>query len=284
MSAPGEVAREIERAGARQSDQPWVKALARAGYVAKALVWGVIGGLSLQLALGLGGRTTDSRGAVATLARAPLGKALVVLMAVGLAGLAVWMIVEAIGDPDRTRRSGFLAAASRVGEAIAGLGYVALAFAAVRLAFGGSGGRGGDAVARSWTARALQLPAGRWLVLAAAVVVVVVGVRQIRNGVRRKFLEKLDGAAMGARLRSWATRLGVAGLSAQGAVFVLVGLFFAAAALRADPREAAGFDGALAAISRQPSGMALLGAVALGLLAFAAFSAIEGRHRRLGRG
>jgi hypothetical protein len=283
MSVPGEAVREVERAGARQAERGWVKVLARAGYLAKACVYAVIGGLALRLALGEGGRTTDSRGAIATLSRAPLGKALVLLLAVGLAGMALWMIVEAIGDPERTRRSGFLAAASRIGQAIAGLGYVALAIAAVRVSFGGDAGRGGDAEAQSWTARALQLPAGRWLVLAGAAIVVIVGVRQIRSGVRRKFLEKLDLAAMGARLRRWTDRLGVAGLSAQGVVFVLVGLFFAAAALRQDPSEATGFDGALAAISRQPSGMALLGAVAVGLLAFAAFSAIEGRHRRLGR-
>jgi hypothetical protein len=283
MSVPGDAMREVERAGARQAERPWVKTLARAGYLAKACVYAVIGGLALRLALGDGGRTTDSRGAIATLARAPLGKALVLLLAAGLAGMALWMIVEAIGDPERTRRSGFLAAASRVGEAIAGLGYVALAFVAVRLSQGGSAGPRGEAAAESWTARVLQLPAGRWLVLAGAAIVVVVGVRQVWSGVRRKFLEKLDLAAMSARLRRWTDRLGVAGLSAQGAVFVLVGLFFAAAALHGDPSEASGFDGALAAISRQPSGMALLGAVAVGLLAFAAFSAIEGRHRRLGR-
>jgi hypothetical protein len=278
----GEAVREVERAGARQAEQPWVKTLGRAGYIAKATVYALIGGLALRLALGGAGRTTDSRGAVATLARAPFGKALVLLLAVGLTGMALWMIVEAIGDPERRRRSGFLAAASRVGEAVAGLGYVALAVAAVRLSAGGAPGPSGDASAESWTARALQLPAGRWLVLGGAAIVLVVGLRQIRIGVTRRFLEKLDLSGAGARLRRWAAPLGVAGLAAQGAVFTLVGGFFASAAIRHDPDEAKGFDGALAAIARQPSGMALLGAVALGLLAYAAFSAIEGRHRRLG--
>jgi len=282
VSVPGEALREVERAGARQARHPWVKALGRAGYAAKATVYALIGGLALQLALGGAGRTTDSRGAIATLGRAPLGKALVLVLAVGLAGMALWMFVEAVGDPDRRRRSGLLAAASRVGEVVAGLGYVALAYAAVRLAFGGGARPSGDAAARSWTARALQLPAGRWIVLAGAAIVLVVGVRQIRTGLTRGFLETLDLAAAGGRVRRWAAPLGVAGLSAQGAVFALVGVFFAVAALRHDAREATGFDGALAAIARQPAGMALLGAVALGLLAYAAFSAIEGRHRRLG--
>ncbi len=282
MGVPGEAVREVERAGARQAERPWVKAIGRTGYVAKACVYAVIGGLALRLALGGGGRATDSRGAVATIARAPLGKALVLVLAVGLAGMALWMVVDAIGDPGRTRRSGLLGAASRAGEAIAGLGYVALAVVAVRLSQGGSAGPRGEAAAESWTARALELPGGRWLVLAGAAVVVGVGVRQIVSGARRSFLRQLDLSSASARVRRWTVRLGVAGLCAQGAVFALVGLFFAAAAVRDDPGEASGFDGALAAIARQPHGAALLGAVAVGLLAFAAFSAVEGRHRRLG--
>jgi hypothetical protein len=282
MGVPGDAVRELERAGERQAGHPVVRALARAGHAAKAVVYALIGGLALQLALGGAGRATDSRGAIATLGRAPHGRALVLVLAVGLAGMALWMIVEAVGDPRRTRRSGLLAAASRVGEVIGGLGYLALAYAAVRLAFGGGAGPSGDAQAQSWTARALQLPAGRWLVLAGAAIVVIVGVRQIRKGVTRKFLEHLDLSRARGRLARWAAPLGVAGLSAQGAVFTLVGVFFAVAAIRHDAQEATGFDGALAAIARQPSGMALLGVVALGLLAYAAFSAVEARLKRLG--
>jgi hypothetical protein len=53
--------------------------------------------------------------------------------------------------------------------------------------------------------------------------------------------------------------------------------------VRGDAREATGFDGALAAVARQPSGMALLGALAIGLLAYAAFSVVEARHQRVAR-
>lgn len=273
--------RKIEQAGARSTRHPWLQRAGKVGYVARGAVYAIIGLLALRLSLGAGGRTTDSRGAVATLGQAPFGKVLVLALALGLVGLCAWMLADAVGDPQGRRRSGFLAGASRVGQVIAGLAHAALAFAAVRVALGGSAGRSGDAVAESWTARALQLPAGRWLVLLAAAIVVIVGGRRIWGALRRSFLEKLDLSDAGPRLRRWAPRLGTAGLSAQGAVFVLVGLFFAVAALRGDAREATGFDGALAAVARQPAGMALLGVTALGLLAYAAFSVIEGRHQRL---
>lgn len=282
VTDPREALRSVQRAGDRSSRSGPIQTLARAGYFARGFVYAVIGALALRVALGVGGATTDSRGAIASVGRAPFGKLLVLALAAGLAGMALWMLVEAIGDPERRRRSGLWAAASRIGQAVAALGYVGLALAAVRVGLGGSAGPSGSRAARAYTARVLELPGGRWLVLAAAALVLFLGGRQIWSGLRRKFLETLDAAAMSARLRRWASSLGTAGLAAQGTVFVLVGGFFATAAIRHSSREARGFDGALAAIARQPSGKALLLAVALGLLAYAAYSVIEGQHKRLG--
>ncbi|HET8540953.1 MAG TPA: DUF1206 domain-containing protein [Anaeromyxobacter sp.] len=279
---PGGAARSVERAGDRSAGAAPVRRLARAGYVARGVVYAVMGAVALRVAIGAGGAPTDSKGAIATVATAPFGRVLVLALAAGLTGMALWTLVEAIGDPERRRRAGTWAALSRLGQAVAGAGYAALALAAVRLATGGSAGPSGDRAAEAWTARALALPGGRWLVLAGAAVAAFVGGRQIWLGVRRRFLEKLDVGAMSAPVRRCASVLGTAGLAAQGTVFVLVGAFFAFAALRRSSREAAGFDGALAAIAAQPSGAALLGAVALGLLAYAAFSVVEGRHGRLG--
>ena len=42
--------------------------LARAGFVARGLVYGIIGILALKLAIGSGGKTTDQQGAMRTLA------------------------------------------------------------------------------------------------------------------------------------------------------------------------------------------------------------------------
>jgi hypothetical protein len=274
--------RAVERAGVEAARSPALHAAARLGHAAKAIVWTVIGVLSLALAVGAGGRTTDSKGAVATVAAAPAGRALVAALAAGLAALALWLVVDAIADPGRRRRSGAMAIGSRVGQAISGVAYGALAYAALRLALLQGAGRGGDEAARSWTAEALSLPGGRAIVLAGAAVALFVGGRQIWNGAGRKFLSQLELSRMSARLRRLATRTGAIGFVTQGAVFALVGVFFAQAAVERDPREATGLDGALQAIARQPLGMALLAAVALGLLAFAAYTFIEAAHRKMG--
>jgi hypothetical protein len=273
----------VERAGRRTARRPWLRAAARIGYGAKGIVYAVMGVLALALAVGAGGRTADTKGAIATIAGAPAGRVLVAALAAGLAALALWLVVDAVADAEGKRRSGAWAVASRAGEAISGLAYGSLAYAAVRLALLRGPGRGGDAAARSWTASALDLPGGQVLVLAGAAVVLVVGGRQIWIGARRGFLEQLDLARMSAGLRRWAARAGAAGLVTQGAVFALVGIFFAQAAVERDPREATGFDGALEVVARQPLGMALLAVAAVGLLAYAAHAFIEGTHRKIGR-
>lgn len=272
----------IERAGRRTARTPALNAAARAGYAAKGVVYAVMGVLALALAGGAGGRTTDSKGAVATVASGPAGRVLVALLAAGLAALALWLVVDAVADTGGRRRSGAWAIASRIGQALSGIGYATLAYAAVRLALLRSPGPGGDEAARSWTASALELPAGRALVVAAAALALFLGGRQIWNAVRRRFLDDLDLSRAGPRLRRWARRTGALGFFTQGALFALVGAFLAQAAMERDPAEATGFDGALQTIARQPLGMALLAAVALGLLAYAAYAFIEGAHRRFG--
>ena len=56
--------------------------LARAGFVARGLIYGIIGVLSLKLAFGAGGKTTNQKGALETVAHQPSGKVLLILVAV----------------------------------------------------------------------------------------------------------------------------------------------------------------------------------------------------------
>jgi Domain of Unknown Function (DUF1206) len=271
----------VERAGRRTARRPWVQLVARVGFAARGVVAAVIGVLALSLAAGAGGRTTDTKGALATIASASAGRIAVALLGAGFAALAAWLVLGAIAETDGRNRSGWMAAAVRVGRAISGLAYGSLAVAALRLALQRPAGRGGDEAARTWTARALELPLGRALVMGGAAVALIVGGKQLWVGLRRSFLKDLELGRMSARLRAWASRTGMVGITTQGVVFVLVGLFFAQAALERDPGEATGFDGALQTIARQPLGMALLGVTALGLLAYAAYAFIEGAHRKL---
>ena len=75
------------------------------------MIYAIIGILAIKLALGDGGKTTNQKGALQTIAQQPFGKALLIIVAIGLAGYAIWRLVRAaIGHgPESaatTRRSG----------------------------------------------------------------------------------------------------------------------------------------------------------------------------------
>jgi hypothetical protein len=71
------------------------------------------------------------------------------------------------------------------------------------------------------------------------------------------------------------------GFAALGVVDVIIGLFLLIAALRNNAGETKGMGSALATVAQRPYGGLLLGVVALGFIAYAAYTFAEARYRRL---
>ena len=69
--------------------------LSRAGFVARALIYGIIGVLAVKLAFGDGGKVTNQQGALQTIAQQPFGKVLLTLVAIALGGYSLWRLVRA---------------------------------------------------------------------------------------------------------------------------------------------------------------------------------------------
>jgi hypothetical protein len=67
----------------RAATAPALGWLARAGLVARGVVYAVIGVLALKLALGDGGKATSQQGALKTIAHGSFGTFLLVVLAVG---------------------------------------------------------------------------------------------------------------------------------------------------------------------------------------------------------
>jgi hypothetical protein len=79
---------------------PWIERLARVGYAAKAVLYATIGILAAPAALGDGERTTDTGGALRELLRAPYGRTMLIVVAVGLLGYSLWLFVRAATDAE----------------------------------------------------------------------------------------------------------------------------------------------------------------------------------------
>ena len=72
--------------------------LGRLGLVARGASYGLVAVLALLLALDAGGAAADRGGALQTIAKDGLGRVVVVLLAVGFAGYAIWRFAQAVFD------------------------------------------------------------------------------------------------------------------------------------------------------------------------------------------
>jgi hypothetical protein len=267
--------RQVERA-ARTAGRPWVEPLARFGYAARGVVYAFIGVLAVQAAFFGRGATTGPSGAIHTIAEK--SRLLLVLIAVGLFGYALWRFVQGVFDPENKGRDakGLVQRGAMVASGVAYAGFALLAFRLITRS--GGGGGGGQ---ESMTAKLLSLPFGRALVILAGLAVIASALYQIYEAWSRKFQRRMKTAEMSPEEQHLALRTGQLGLAARGAAFLISGWFLIQAALRYDPGQAQGLGGALGTLARQPSGPWLLGIVALGLVAYGAYSFLEARYRRI---
>lgn len=265
-----------------QSAQRWIIPLARFGYAAKGFVYIIIGGLAALSAFTTGGRTTDSRGAMEEILSQSYGKLLLGAVAVGLAGYALWRIVQALKDTEN-KGSGAKGIAVRIGYTVSGIIHAGLALSAAQMIFGsGEKGRStGDASSKEWTAKLMEQPFGQWLVAAAGLGFVIFAVAQIYKAYSTKFREKLKTGEMSQRTENFAVRTGQIGLTARGTVFGIIGVFLVLAAMHSNASEARGLSGALQALEQQSYGQWLLGIVALGLVAYGFYMLVQARFRRI---
>jgi hypothetical protein len=255
--------------------------LARLGYAAKGVVYIVIGVLAIQVALGDGGQTEGTGGALQTIANQPFGQILVGLVALGLAGYGLWLLVRAgLQTGSKRGSSDAKEIIKRIGIAIAGIIHLALGFYAFQILTGSASG-GGQDTAQTWVAQIMQQPWGRWLVVLAGLCVIGAGLYRLYQAYTTEFRKELDLDDMDATERKWTIRFGRMGLAAQGIVFIMIGSFLVQAGVQYDPSEVRGLGGALQTLAQQPYGPWLLGIVALGLIAHGIYMFIKMRYRRI---
>jgi hypothetical protein len=263
----------------RKPVNPWVERFARFGYATKGIVYILIGALAVFAALDMGGQATDTQGAFKEIYSHSYGMILLIIVAIGLVGYAVWRVTQAIVDAEG-KGNDLKGISIRIGYACSGLIHAGLAFSAARVVFGDREGSS-EQSHKSRTAELMQLPFGALLVGLVGVGFIGFGLYQMYKGYKRKFLKRLEGGAMNTTENRWATRLGQIGLAARGVVFSIIGYFLIQAALDYNPREVRGLGGALQAIAAQPYGKVLLGVVAAGLAVYGLYMLVEAKYHRI---
>jgi Domain of Unknown Function (DUF1206) len=255
----------------------WFEWLARAGLVARGAIYAIIGVLALKLAFGSGGKTTNQKGALAEIAQQSGGKILLALMALGLFGYAFWRLLRAaVGHGPEETDDG----KERLKGVASGLAYTSLFITCLSILLGSSSS-GGSGSPDKATGGVLGWPGGQVIVAIAGLALIGVGLYQGYDGVKKKFLEKSKTEQMSEKTEKVFTALGIAGHLARMVIFALIGYFLIKAAIDFDPDKAVSVDGALAALAKASYGPLLLGIVAAGMIAFAAYSIADARYRRV---
>ena len=253
----------------RLAHESWPERLGRIGLAAQGLSYALVAFLALKLALGAGGKATSRQGAFRTLAHDPVGKALLVGLALGFLAYASWRLANALLDR-KGRGEDAPGLAKRAGDVGNALIYLGLTWSVVEVLVDGHSSGGNE---QKRAAGVFGWPAGRWLVLAAGIAMLGVAGWNAYRGIAQKFEQQLE------RTPDWLKPIAIVGLCSRAVVFGVIGWFLVKAALEYDPHKAIGIGGALAKLAHAPYGSWVLGATAAGLFAFAAFCLGQARYR-----
>jgi len=250
--------------------------LARAGLVARGVVYLIVGILALELAFGIEeGKAANQQDALKAIAEQSFGRILLILVAIGLFGYALWRLVRAaVGHGAEQEDSGL----DRLAALGSGIAYGVLGVTAVLIVAGSNSSSG---TPKEATGGVLGWSGGTVLVAIAGAVMIGVAVYQAYKGLAKKFLDDAKTGEMSEQVRKGYTALGVFGHVARAVVFALIGYGLIKAAVDYNPKEAVGLDGALRQLADSTFGPVILGIVAAGLAGFAVYSIVDARYRKV---
>ena len=278
---PGVLVYDLRRVGRFARDtsrRRWIERLSRLGLVIRGIIYFVPGALAMEWALGRARQSMTPASSIELIGHQPMGRLLLIVVAVGLAGYAIWGITRAVFDPLRRGHS-LAGIAQRFGYATSGVAYFGLLAATIRLL---TGSPSHAVPQQDWTVALLARPFGGVIVVAIGLCWIFgSGIAQVVTGWRKHFERDLVLERLRPFERRCAVVLGRVGIVSRGIVFTLIGVLLVAGALHLRSGSDSGLQGALLELAHQPFGRALLAAAGLGLMAFGAYSAMCARWLRM---
>jgi hypothetical protein len=257
---------------------PWIEWLARAGYLARGVVYLIVA-LLAGMAAFQHRRPSGARGAFHALFGQPLGRALLPVLALGLFGYAAWRLVQAVIDPER-KGTGLKGIGKRLGYVGTAAVYLGMAWSAIRLSLGWRE-RGDRFSAAEWTRPVMAHALGRWLIVAVGAGIVAYGLWLFYRSVMKEPEKRLDVSSLSPGTQRTFKLAGRIGIAARAVVFEVVGVWMIRSALHYRPEESRMPAGALESVREQPHGRWLLALMAVGLAAFGLFELVKARFRRI---
>jgi hypothetical protein len=254
-----------------------VASLARLGYLAKGLVFFVVGLLAILALLGLGeGRVTGSGGAIHVIGRGMPGRLGFGLLALGLGAHVFWRLYQAFVDPDE-RGHGWMGLVQRAGFLCSAGLYSSLLLvtlgAVIDLDFADRAG--------SAAATVISWPGGRLVLGLIGAGVILTGFYQIWRALAQPFCDKwFDQAGLG-RLHLPMGLISSYGIVVRAVFFFIIGWSLVRAGWLASSDEVMDVASALWRISTEEYGDALLGILASGFISYGLYCGFNAIFRKI---
>jgi len=258
---------------------PFVKTIARLGFISKGLVYLLIGILAFMAAFELGGRSNESadrEGAFRFILELPAGKVLLGAVGLGLICYSFWRAVQALNVKEQNNQ--LKTWARRLRYIGSGLTYLSIAFLALKLLLhkqekGASGNQ-------QQVADVMDKGYGFALLIIIALAIAANGVYQLWYAFSKKYKKHIDSSGLNAQGSKILLKTGKLGYAARGCVWLIIAFMLAKAAFHYNASEAGSTGEAFRYLESAPYGSYLLGALGLGLACYGAFNFFRARYER----
>ena len=195
-------------AGRRAANSRLMAWLARAGLAARGVMYGLIGIIAVQIAVGNSHQQADRSGALRLVAATPFGKLMLWLLVIGFAGLTLWRLSEAaFGAAGRDGHK----TSTRVLCLVKAVIYGALTYSILKYALGLGAPSSTNQQSQDLTATALKHQGGRAAVAIVGLIIVGAGLKLAYEAYRRMFLRDMRMGSASPTTRKVVTWLGEIG-------------------------------------------------------------------------
>lgn len=257
-----------------------IEKMARTGFVAKGVVYGIIGMLTFMAAFNMGGQKAGQMQVLEFLEKQTFGNILLILMALGLACYAAWRFIQAVKDPENIGDDS-KGKAKRAGFFCSGLLYLGIGVLAALKAFGSGSGGSGSGSESAQNSSFLASETGLWIIGIVGAGIIIAGIFQFVKAYKNDYEKKFNLSSLNdQKKRESIEKTARFGLSARGVILLIIGFFAIQAALDSNPSEIKTTREAFSYLQDSSYGAYLLGLVAAGLVAYAVYMFLMAKYRR----
>ncbi len=259
-----------------------IKKVARTGFVAKGVVYGITGILTFMAAFNLGGQKAGRLQVLEFLDKQTFGNILLILMGIGLACYSTWRFIQSVSDPenigDDTKGK-----AKRTAFFLSGLLYLGIAVLAVLRVINSGGGSGAGSGSSSQSAQQSSFLASETGLVIIGIVgagIAIAGIFQFVKAYKNDYYKKFDLMSLSdEKKRESIKKTAEFGLSARGVIFLIIGFFALKAAFNSNPSKIKTTQEVFSFIQDSSYGAWLLGVVAAGFVAYAIYMFLMAKYR-----